>query len=77
MQADRLHTSFVIVDAKASAKPASEALMAGEATAIKPVTPIMPLEIRLKRTESHRLTEEGFVKLFFHRSKKSSPPHIQ
>jgi hypothetical protein len=57
-------TSLVIVDAKARAKPAREALIVGDATATKPVTPIIQLEMRLKRTESHRLAGEVFVSLF-------------
>jgi hypothetical protein len=64
MQVNGSRTSLVMVDAKARAKPANEALMPGDATATKPVTPIMPLEIRLKRTESHRLTEQGLISLF-------------
>lgn len=45
-----------MVDAKARANPANDALMVGDATATNPVIPITHAEIRLKRTESHRLT---------------------
>ena len=66
----------MIVEAKARANPASEALIVGEATATKPVTPMIPLEMRLKRTESHRLTEGGLVSLFVQcPSRTHTSPH--
>lgn len=67
-------TSLVMVDAKARAKPASAALILGDATATKPVTPIIPLEIRLKRTESQRLTKSGLVSHITQTTKQS--PHL-
>ena len=51
---------MVIDDAKARANPANDALIVGDATAINPVIPTTHAEIRLKRTESHRLTMRKF-----------------
>jgi hypothetical protein len=52
----RTRTSFVMVDAKASANPARAASMRGVNIETKAVTPTTALESRLKRTESHRFT---------------------
>jgi len=48
--------SPVILDAKARAKPAIDALMLGVMRQAKPVAPTTPAERRLKRTDSQRLT---------------------
>lgn len=47
---------MVIVEAKARAKPAVEALMLGVMTAMNPVMPTTTLDNKLKRAESHLLT---------------------
>lgn len=54
----KARTSMVIVEAKARAKPANDALIWGLKTAINPAIAMMQQEIRLKRTDSQRLTSE-------------------
>jgi len=46
-----------MVDANAKAKPASAASTPGVSIAVTPVIPSTTLERRLKRAESHRLTD--------------------
>ena len=51
--------SLVMVDANAKAKPANEALMVGVMRHAAAAAPRIAAERRLKRIESHRLTEYG------------------
>ena len=51
-------TSKVIVEAKANANPAVDALMAGERTMTKPAIPTTAADNMLKRAESHRFTNQ-------------------
>lgn len=51
-----LRTSFVTVDANASAKPASDASILGVRMAMRPVTPTIALDRRLNRMDSQRFT---------------------
>jgi len=51
-----MHTSLVIVDAKASMNPARDASIRGDKTATEAAAKTTTDERRLKRIESHRLT---------------------
>lgn len=62
----KTHTSFVIVDANASANPAREALIPGVKTATTPVTPIAALDSRLNRAESQRFTGRNDINVTAH-----------
>lgn len=53
-----------MVEANARAKPAKEALIAGEATATKAIAPTIQPDIILKRTDSQRFTSEDIVSLY-------------
>ena len=70
--------SLVIVEAKARANPAVEALTLGVMRHTKPVTPTTPEESRLKRTESQRFTtNDGESTNIQEQIWQIIPPHIQ
>lgn len=54
--------SFVIVEANARANPANDALIFGLNRETNAVAPTTPLESKLKRIESHLLTELSLVR---------------
>lgn len=70
-------TSFVIVDANVRAKPAVDALMPGVRTVTKPARPTTAADNKLKRAESHRLTERHHEKGDLYRKNDCIPPHVQ
>lgn len=51
--------SFVMVEAKASANPAKEALILGVTRHATPAAPMMPAERRLNRIDNQRLTSNA------------------
>ena len=55
--------SCVIVEANASANPANDGEMPGDINETSAIAPTMPVESRLKRIESHRLTREKIRKM--------------
>lgn len=74
---NRVLTSLQMVEEKASAKPAVDALIAGFTIAANPVTPTTALDNRLKRDESHRFTIRYCQRYVAGGTIVNLPPHIQ
>ncbi len=71
----RLLTSFVTVEANANANPAVDADMPGVKIATNAVNPIIALDSKLKRADSHRFTAGCQINTCF--SVGYVPPHNQ